>query len=173
MNHSERWMEQGSRLARGTCTLRKMTQMESRRANPEYLKEGLVVRAMESVLRREQLFPFPAVQPSGSLVNVLVRVLQHHKGFTHEHRAPAVGSHCSVSLLVTYFCLQIFAPVGKSICDFSKNCTERFSTVLIALKFPNSNNNSSNNNNSNTEDPGPLKWFALHLTQLSSHTSQK
>lgn len=43
MNHSERCSEQGGGLARGTCTLRKMTQMESRRADPKYLKDGLVV----------------------------------------------------------------------------------------------------------------------------------
>lgn len=50
VNHSEPWMERGSRLARGTCTLRKMTQMESRRANPEYLTgELVVVREMERV----------------------------------------------------------------------------------------------------------------------------
>lgn len=79
MNHSERWME----LARGTCTLRKMTQMESRRANPECLNEGLiVVREMESVhmalARGERLFPFPAVQPADPLVSNLVRVLKRH-----------------------------------------------------------------------------------------------
>lgn len=43
MNHSERCSEQGGGRARGTCNLRKMTQMESRRADPKYLKEGLVV----------------------------------------------------------------------------------------------------------------------------------
>lgn len=137
MNHSE----QGGGLDRGTCTLRKMTQMESRRADPKCLKEGLVVvretEGARTALPEESDSSLSrAVQPSDPLAASWWESLS-----SAEDSLASRQLECGKSLdsLIISDRFLGSAQLGDGMCGFGWNRAEMSRTMLLVLMFTNSN----------------------------------